>query len=161
MAKWITESERCHDLAAIIDILPRAKNAQARAVHVNSIRRDKSDLYVSTERRSLSIDNSRGSTNGGQPMHFFVPCVPYCAHCEAMRCIVVLMMLFRDFPTHRYWLTKYVKERSATLLSHCSRLYCPASLRRILPQRFRSEMSRRCLAGEQFLRGNDVTICIS
>lgn len=44
-------------------------------------------ISVSIERRLLSIDNSHGSTDGGQPCggrcNFFVPCVPYCAHRDA------------------------------------------------------------------------------
>lgn len=52
------------------------------------------------------------------------------------------------------------EERSATLLSRCSPLCCPASLRRILPQRFRSEC-RLDARRRRFVHGNDAMICIS
>lgn len=102
MAKRITESERCHDS----DNWHSSVNwKRLKLASVNSIRCDnESDLYVSIEWRSLSIDNSRGSTDGSQlcssQCNFFVPCVPcvYCAYRDATRRVVVLTMLFRISP---------------------------------------------------------------
>lgn len=74
---------------------------------------------------------SRAAVVGG---NFFVPCVPYCARRDASSC----WRCFSGFPRASL-VGVETKERSATLLSRCSPLCCPASLCRILPQRFRPE----------------------
>lgn len=86
------------------------------------------------------------------------------AHVAARR-VAVLTMLFRISPRIVTSQLRRNEERSATLLSHCSPLCCPTSLRCILPQHFRSECRldarRRRRENLFFLHENDATICIS
>lgn len=77
----------------------------------------------------------------------------------ATRCVAVLTMLFRV--SSRIVTGRLRRARRATLLSHCSPLCCPASLRRALPQRFRPECRADATAREQLLGENDATICAS